>query len=37
LTHDLREKWMEYAQAMLPVLHIAERDGWHHLVISDES
>jgi hypothetical protein len=25
--YDLREKWMERAQAMLPVLYIAERDG----------
>jgi hypothetical protein len=37
LTHDLREKWMEYAQAMLPVLHTAERDNWYHLVTNDES
>jgi hypothetical protein len=26
---------MEYAQAMLPILHVAERDGWHHLVNDD--
>jgi hypothetical protein len=28
---------MEYAQAMLPILHAAERDGWHHLVTDNES
>jgi hypothetical protein len=28
---------MRYAQAMLPVLHAAERDSWHHLVTDDES
>jgi hypothetical protein len=22
---------------MLPFLHAAERDGWHHIVIDDES
>jgi hypothetical protein len=27
---------MKYAQAMLPVLHAAEQDSWHHLVTSDE-
>jgi hypothetical protein len=27
LTHDLREKRKEYAKAMLPFLHIAERDS----------
>jgi hypothetical protein len=37
LMHDLREKWMEYAQAMLPVLFAAERNGWHYLVPGDES
>jgi hypothetical protein len=26
----------EHARAMLPFLHYAERDDWHHLVISDE-
>jgi hypothetical protein len=35
--HDLREKQMEYAQAMLPILLVAKRDGWHHLVTGDES
>jgi hypothetical protein len=35
--YDLREKRMEYAQAMLPVGHAAERDNWHHLVTGDES
>jgi hypothetical protein len=37
LTHDLREKRMEYAQVILLVLYAAERDSWHHLVTSDES
>jgi hypothetical protein len=37
LTHHLREKRKEYAKAMLPFLHTAERDGWHHLVTDDES
>jgi hypothetical protein len=37
LTHDLREKRMEYAQAMLPILFVAERDDWHHFVTDDES
>jgi hypothetical protein len=36
LMYDLREKRMEYAQAMLLVLHATERDGWHHLVIGDK-
>jgi hypothetical protein len=35
--HDLREKRMEYTQALLPILHAAERDGWHHPVIVNES
>jgi hypothetical protein len=37
LTGDLREKRMEYAGAMLPFLHAAERDGWHYLMIDDDS
>jgi hypothetical protein len=37
LTVGLREKWMEYAQAMLPFLHAAKRDGWHHPVTDDKS
>jgi hypothetical protein len=37
MTHDLREKRKEYAKAILPFLHVIERDGWHHLVTSDES
>jgi hypothetical protein len=37
LTHDLCEKRKEYAKAMLPFLHVAERDSWHHLVTGDES
>jgi hypothetical protein len=32
LTHDLREKLMEYAQAVLSVLIIAECDSWYDLV-----
>jgi hypothetical protein len=34
---DLREKRMEYAESMLPVLHIAEWDDCHHHVTGDES
>jgi hypothetical protein len=30
------EKQIEYAQAMLPFWHAAERNGWHHLVTGDE-
>jgi hypothetical protein len=37
LTHDFREKRMEYVQAMLPILFVTERDGWHYLVTVDES
>jgi hypothetical protein len=37
LTGDLRDKRMEYTGAMLPFLHAAERDGWHHLVTGNES
>jgi hypothetical protein len=37
LMHDLGEKWMEFAQAMLPVLPVAERNDWHYLVTGDES
>jgi hypothetical protein len=37
LMHNLRERQMEYAQAILPVLHAAKRDGWHHVVTGDES
>jgi hypothetical protein len=37
LTDNLREKRKEHARAMLPFLHAVERDGWHHLVIGDES
>jgi hypothetical protein len=36
LTHDLREKRMECAKALLPLLHIAQWDFWHHLVMSNE-
>jgi hypothetical protein len=31
LTHDLREKQMEHAKAMLPFLLTAERESWHHV------
>jgi hypothetical protein len=37
LTEDLRQKWKDDARAMLPLLHAAQRDGWHHLVIGEES
>jgi hypothetical protein len=37
LTDDLREKRKEHARAMLPFLHAARLDGWHHLVTGDES
>jgi hypothetical protein len=37
LTHDLCEKRKEYVKAMLPFLHAAEYDIWHHLVTSDKS
>jgi hypothetical protein len=35
-TGNLWEKRKEYARAILPFLHAAERDGWHHLVTGDE-
>jgi hypothetical protein len=37
LTEDLRQKRKDDARAMLPVLHAAQRDDWHHFVIDDES
>jgi hypothetical protein len=37
LTDILREKQKEHVRAMLPFLHVAERNGWHHLVVGDES
>jgi hypothetical protein len=37
LTGDLRQKRKEHASAMFPFLYAAQRDGWHHLVIGDES
>jgi hypothetical protein len=37
LAGDLRQKQKEYATAMLPFLHAAERDCWHHLVTGDKS
>jgi hypothetical protein len=37
LTHDLREKRMQYTQAMLPILHAVEGNNWHYLISGDES
>jgi hypothetical protein len=37
LTEDLRQKRKDDARAMLPLLHIAQRNSWHHLVTGDES
>jgi hypothetical protein len=37
LMHDLREKWKDYAKAMIPFLHVVKHDSWHHLVTGDES
>jgi hypothetical protein len=37
LTEDLRSKRKDDARAMLPLLHAAQRDGWHHLMTGDES
>jgi hypothetical protein len=37
LTVDLRQKRKDDARAMLPRLHAASRDGWHHFVTADES
>jgi hypothetical protein len=37
LADDLRKKRKEYARSILPFLHTAKRDGWHHLVTGDES
>jgi hypothetical protein len=36
LTGDSRQKRKEDARAVLPLLHAAQRDGWHHLVTGDE-
>jgi hypothetical protein len=36
LTEDLRKKRKDDARAILPLLHAAQRDGWHHLVADDE-
>jgi hypothetical protein len=35
--HDLCEKRNEYAKAVVPFVHVAESDEWHHLVTNDES
>jgi hypothetical protein len=35
--HDVCDKRKKYAKSMLPFLHAAERDDWHHHVIGDES
>jgi DNA-binding MarR family transcriptional regulator len=37
LTDASREKRKEHATAMLPFLYATKLDGWHHLVIDDES
>jgi hypothetical protein len=37
LTEDLCQKQKDDAHAMLPLLHAAQRDGWHHFVTGDES
>jgi hypothetical protein len=37
LTEDLRQKRKDDTRAMLPLLHVAQRDSWHHLVTGDES
>jgi hypothetical protein len=37
LMYDLRGKRKEYTEAMLPFLHVAKCDSWHHLVTGDES
>jgi hypothetical protein len=37
LTEHLRQKRKDDARAVLPLLHAAKRDGWHHLVTGDES
>jgi hypothetical protein len=34
--HDLHGKRKEYTKAMMPFLHAAERDIWHHHVTDDE-
>jgi hypothetical protein len=36
-TGDVWEKRKESARAILPLLDVAERDGWHHLVTDNES
>jgi hypothetical protein len=36
LTDELGNKRTNYAKRMLPFLHAAERNGWHHLMSSDE-
>jgi hypothetical protein len=37
LTGNLRRKWKEYARTILPFLHAAEWNGWHHFVTSYKS
>jgi hypothetical protein len=36
LTDNLHKKRNGHTRAMLPFLHAAERDDWHHLVTGDE-
>jgi hypothetical protein len=37
VTHDLCGKRKKYTKAILPFLHDAKRDSWHHLVNDNES
>jgi hypothetical protein len=37
LTDDLREARKDHPGVMLPFLHAAQRDGWHHPVTGDGS
>jgi hypothetical protein len=37
LTHNLREKRMEYAQVMLSILYAPKCNSWHHIVTGNES
>jgi hypothetical protein len=36
LTHDLRGRRMDYAEAMLSVFDTPERDDWHYMVTGEE-
>jgi hypothetical protein len=37
LAENLRQKRKDDVRAMLPLLHAAQGDRWHHLMIDDES